>query len=174
MTSTLSLTCPSCGSILFVDELPRWLRCEQCRVEHVVKNSGSLTVLAPVEGELDRIHKGAARQASLEAIKKLNLEILDLEDELERLSKQGTPLDTVRIIGFCAITLGLVFSVLYGNANLDALSLAAVGIVLGIVLHGGTEIFGQEYFIRKTYLKKLIYKKQSNVFLHERFLFLNR
>jgi hypothetical protein len=174
LTGVLTLTCPSCGTHYRVEAQPVGLRCPQCQVEHVVKNSGNRIVLALLEGELDLMPKGAAQQVCLNAIKKLNLEILDLQAELDSLSKQGSPLDTVRLIGFCAITLGLVFSVLFGQSNLEALSLAAVGIVLGIVLHGSTELFGQSYYIRKTYLKKLIYQKQVSVFQYERFFFLNK
>lgn len=171
MTGVLILACPSCGTSISLNQQVRWTRCESCQQEHVVRSSGSMPVLAPVEPELERIQKKATRDTALFSIRALNLEILDLQAELDSLTKEGTPLDLTRAVGFSVIVLGMVYLVLFGEVNLNVMSLAAVGVALGAVLHGSTEFIGHDYYLRKTYLSRLIHKKQVQVFEYEQVIF---
>jgi hypothetical protein len=123
---------------------------------------GSHLRLAPAGRASTYIHYDNPTEVSL-AVKKVKTEILNLEADLKELSAVGSPLDTVRAIGFSVITLGLVYSFLNGAPDTSAFSFAAVGILLGIVLHGGTEFFGKDYYIRKAYLNELIKRKRQEL-----------
>jgi hypothetical protein len=167
LTGILVLACPSCGMNLSVNGQARWLRCDHCQVEHMVKQVDSLPILAPLEAELDRIQESATRKTALSAIRKLNIEILDLQTELDGITREGTPLDTTRILGVCAIVLGLAYLLIFG-----ALPLAGLGVGLGILLHASTEVIGRGYYLHKSYLKRLIFQKQVQVFEYEQVFFL--
>lgn len=162
------LTCPTCGSQLEAIEDQLKLACEKCQAEHLIKKSGKIVYICTLEQELESIQIRANRANTERMILKLNQEIHELEEELKELKSEGAPLENVRIIGLAAVTLGLLFAVIYGISNTFLMGYLAAGIVLGIALHGSTSFIGKEYYIRKMYLKELIDGKRGEIIQHEK------
>jgi predicted RNA-binding Zn-ribbon protein involved in translation (DUF1610 family) len=162
------LTCPNCGSKLEVVKDKLRFACPHCQAEHVVKRSGKIVYLCTLEQELESIQVRASRADSERTIKLLYHEIRALEAELLELKSEGAPLDNVRMIGMAAITLGLLFAVIYGISNTYVMGYLAAGIVIGIALHGSIGFIGKEYYIQKTYLKELIDKKRGEIIQYEK------
>jgi DNA-directed RNA polymerase subunit RPC12/RpoP len=168
LAEVLFLTCPNCGSKLEVIKSKLRFACPHCQAEHVVKRSGKIVYLSTLEQELESIQIRASRAESERTIMQLYQEIRALEAELQELRSEGAPLDNVRMIGMAAITLGLLFAVIYGISNTFVMGYLAAGIVLGIALHGSTGFIGKDYYIRKTYLKELIDKKRGEIIQYEK------
>jgi hypothetical protein len=156
------LKCPVCNTKLQEIKGGRTFHCEKCMTPYSLILFGSHLRLAPAGQASTHIQYDNPAEVSL-AVKKIKTEIINLEAELKELSAVGSPLDTVRTIGFSVITLGLVYSVLNGAPDSSTFSFAAIGILLGIVLHGGTEFFGKDYYIRKAYLNELIKRKRQEL-----------
>lgn len=164
------LICPSCGIHVQVKKDSKTYKCESCKGEHVVHRNGCVASLVSMEEELVKIQYGSTTGEATLAIKKLRAEIKNLEVELQELSRQGSPLDSVRAIGFGIITLFLLFAILNSSTDVSLFAFGAIGIVMGIVIHSSTELFGKNYFVRKAYLKELIQKKRAEVARQEHIL----
>ena len=85
MPDFVLLTCPSCGSELKItDEIDRFA-CNYCGNELVVKRGGGITSLKLVIDSIKDVKKGVDKTASELAIKRLEAEIKDLEDQILKL-----------------------------------------------------------------------------------------
>jgi uncharacterized protein (UPF0212 family) len=164
----VTLLCPSCGAKRKVSSAQNVYICELCQSEHILKCKEGMFVLSPLTEELALIQQQAIKKEASRAVRKLKADLQNIELELQELSKMGTPLETVRTIGFAVIALGLALSILNGLANMHAMTVAASGIVMGIMLHGSTELFGRDYYIRKDYLKKLRAQKRCELEHYEK------
>jgi len=75
----VTLACPTCGSRLQVtNDLTRFA-CGYCGNEHVVRRAGGIVALDPVTEDIRRMRVGVDKTASELAIKRLKIEIPELE-----------------------------------------------------------------------------------------------
>ncbi|MCL4561888.1 MAG: hypothetical protein M1281_14925 [Chloroflexi bacterium] len=82
----IPLTCPSCGGKLQItDDCDRFF-CEYCGIEHLAKRSGGAISLIPVVRELKGIRTNTAQMASEMAIPRVEAEIRQLENAIDRVS----------------------------------------------------------------------------------------
>jgi hypothetical protein len=167
VTDTIYLACPTCGHSLQVHTGDHHAGCCFCGGDCVVNRNGRIVTLAPVELALQALQESGERAAAEQAIKKLNAEIRNLKVLLGELSSEGSPLQTVRMIGYVVITVGLLLTMLYGLQNQTVVPMAAAGIVLAIALHGSTEFIGKDYYIQKAFLNELIEKKRSEILRYQ-------
>lgn len=158
-----TLTCPDCGSLLIIPEDASFLTCAQCGEDILFGISDGQVCLSPLFPGLEGgIPAGDWRIPAM-AIHQLKAEVKDLEVELGILIRRGGLIDLVGKAGFTAIFSGLGFAVLNGAANLPALPYGFVGLLSGILLHGGSHLVGRDYYAQKAALLKQIHNKQAEI-----------
>lgn len=84
MPDYVTLTCPSCGGKLQINNDVERFACGYCGSEHVVKRGGGVVSLAPVIDEIKKVKIGVDKTASELAIARLTTEI----EKLERMEKE--------------------------------------------------------------------------------------
>ena len=140
VTDFVTLTCPSCGAKLQItDDIERFA-CTHCGNEHIVKRAGGLVALAPVVQAIKQVRDGVDKTASELAIKRLLMEIAELEKQ-----KQHRLISSVDYIWtgvFAGLGIGFVaFCIVTWTANraLNALGHPEpeLGIIAGTVVSLG-------------------------------------
>jgi ribosomal protein S27E len=66
MTDFITLSCPSCGEKLKINECSDRVTCAACGNEHVVNRSGDIATLKPVLGNKDALHKAILYQSIID------------------------------------------------------------------------------------------------------------
>ena len=105
MTDFITLTCPSCGGQLQITNDIEVFACAHCGTQHVVRRSGGIVSLKPVEGWLQKT-------ASELAISRLEREIAELESQIEPLEEKvarlsAVPVASPSVYRFLLVWLGL-------------------------------------------------------------------
>jgi len=85
MTEFLTLTCPSCGGRLRITNDIERFACAHCGNEHIVRRGDGIVSLSPVIEGLARVQVGVDKTASELAINRLQSEIRDLVQEMNRI-----------------------------------------------------------------------------------------
>lgn len=75
----VTLSCPTCGSRLQVTSDLERFACSYCGNEHVVRRAGGIVALDPVIEDVRRVRVGVDKTASELAIKRLEIEVPQLE-----------------------------------------------------------------------------------------------
>jgi ribosomal protein S27E len=160
---SLSLNCPDCGNPLVIPENASYLTCTQCGEDHLIGTSDGQIYLSPLFPGLDgEIPTGDWRIPAM-TIHQLKAEVKDLEGQLETLTREGSLIDLARKTGFTVIFAGLGFTIANGAATLPALPYGFVGLLSGVLLHGGSRLIGRNYFTQKAALLEQIHNKQAEI-----------
>jgi len=115
MPDFITLTCPSCGGKLQVTQDIDRFACSFCGTEHIVRRSGGIVALTPVEETLIHVKTGVDKTASELAIRRLREEIQILEKERYRIINDPRYQVTsglglfLFILGIISILMGLFF-----------------------------------------------------------------
>jgi hypothetical protein len=89
MTDFISLTCPSCGGKLQITPDIERFACQNCGNEHIVRRSGGIVSIAPIEAGLSKIQAGTDKTAAELAYKRTKEEFQDMENRLENVLTVG-------------------------------------------------------------------------------------
>lgn len=158
-----TLTCPDCGSPLVIPEQASVLSCTHCGEDIFLGVSEGQICLSPLFPRLEGgIPTGDWRIPAM-AIHQLKAEVKDLEQQLESLNRHCSLIDLISKTGFTAIFTGLGVAALNSATNLPALPYGFVGLLSGILLHGGSHLVGRDYFAQKAALLEQIHNKQAEI-----------
>jgi hypothetical protein len=158
-----ALICPDCGYVLVLPENASYLTCAHCGEEHVVGISEGQICLSPlIPGLEGGIPAGDWRIPAM-TIHQLKAEIKELELQLGIVIRHGGLIDLAGKTGFTVIFAGLGFAVFNSATNLPTLPYGFVGLLSGILLHGGSHLFGREYYAQKDSLLEQIQNKQAEI-----------
>ena len=83
MSDFIALTCPSCGADLKIDSKSQTFTCGHCGKQFLVKQSGGALSIIPIVEGIRNVQTGVDKTASELAIKRLQKEIRELEDDLQ-------------------------------------------------------------------------------------------
>lgn len=124
MSDFITLSCPSCGGKLQItDDIDRFA-CAHCGSEHIVRRSGGIVSLKPVEGLLQQTASELASKRLEGEIRDLEGEIADLEPKIDRLSAIHPPVSCLMQFWVIWLILDglawvLLFSVYSAGKSLD-------------------------------------------------------
>jgi hypothetical protein len=158
-----ALTCPDCGHSLVLPEDASYLICTHCGEEHLVGVSDGQICLSPLIPGLDGGVSAGDWRIPAMTIHQLKAEVKDLELQLANLTRHGGLIDLAGKTGFTVIFAGLGFAVINGATNLPTLPYGFVGLLSGILLHGGSHLLGRDYYAQKDSLLEQIQNKQSEI-----------
>jgi DNA-directed RNA polymerase subunit RPC12/RpoP len=157
------LTCPDCGSRLILPENASLLTCPQCGEDILVGISDGQVCLSPLFPGLEGgIAAGDWRIPAM-TIHQLKAEVKDLEEQLETLSRHGGLIDLIGKAGVSAIFAGFGYAVLNSATTLAVLPYGFVGLLSGMLLHGGSHLIGRDYYAQKAALLEKIHHKQTEI-----------
>jgi hypothetical protein len=133
MAEFVTLSCPSCGAKLKIENNLKLFACSHCGNEHMVKRTEGVISLAPVVEQLKGVKTGVDKTASELAIQRLRNEIQDLEQQKNGIKGPGC----MRLM----FSIGLVGSIVIGIVIAALFSLSG-GDVVGVILIAGFIIAG--------------------------------
>jgi ribosomal protein S27E len=163
LDTTPSIICPDCGNTLVIPEDASYLTCAQCGEELLVGSSEGQVCLSPLIPGLGEGLPARDWRIPVMTIHQLKAEVKDLEQQLEAVSKHGGLIDLARKTGFTAIFAGFSYAVLHSAANLPGLPYSFVGLLSGVLLHGGSHLVGKDYYTQKAALSDQIQMKRAEI-----------
>jgi predicted RNA-binding Zn-ribbon protein involved in translation (DUF1610 family) len=151
LKETTTPTCPECGEELALIENSTLLSCPQCGIVRFIRSFPARD-LRIKEGDLPAIN-----------VHTLIGEVKILERQLQTLSDRWGLVDLVRNIGLILVLTGIGYALLSSMTSLSLLNYGVYAILSGIFLHGGSQLVGKDYYIRKAFLEELILIKQHEI-----------
>jgi hypothetical protein len=88
MSDFVTLTCPSCGGKLEITDDVERFACAHCGAEHLVRRGGGMVALQPMIDSLADVENGVDRLASEMAIVRLQQEIADIDQRIDKMDAE--------------------------------------------------------------------------------------
>ena len=167
MSDFISLTCPSCGAKLQVENGMDQVACAHCGTEHLVKRGGGTISIAPIVEQLQSVNKGVDKTASELAIKRLRDEISEIKarmptEEEGCLSKVGLGLISFGVLVFIGGLMTGDGGTILG-AILSAAAMIAIGVWMGNIETKNHESEMEPYWVA-------VQKRQNEIEQHMKIL----
>ena len=128
MPDIITLSCPSCGAKLSISRDIERFACSQCGQEHIVKRTGGMVALSPVQDSINQVGSGPDKAAAEMTILQLKKEIAELTAERDKMaSRLHRP--KINFLGIALVVLGG----LVGFSAISAYSKGSDGSVLAVI-----------------------------------------
>lgn len=133
MPDFLTLTCPTCGAKLKLNEKIHLLVCASCGNEHMVHRDGGAIYLAPIAQDVRQIRVSTDKTAAELAIPRLKAEIKAIEAEAEE-TRARNYADRVKASSLEGwLTVGMILGLLFAVGGILFLAIwfsVACGVVI--------------------------------------------
>ncbi len=140
----VTLTCPNCGGKLNITKDIDRFSCAHCGTEYIVKRGSGVVSLKPV---LEDVSKGVGSTASELALVRLEKEIPEVRDMLERVKERVKGIEDqkqtrstgkiIGVIGVALVIVGVLLLILFENISSSILVLGIFLLVAGFVMRFG-------------------------------------
>lgn len=88
-TKVLSLRCSNCGASLKISAEQEYFACGYCGTEQIVERSGGTVYLKPIIDAIRKVQVGTDKTASEMALKRLEVELSNINNDIAHLEKEG-------------------------------------------------------------------------------------
>ena len=167
MADFISLICPSCGSKLQITNQIEQFYCASCGNAYVVNRSGGIISIAPIVNGIKKVQTGVDKTASELAIKRIKLEIQDLEKDLRSAKNEKKQNINYGLnLGISGLVFFVLLLVLAGDEGIGCIGLSFLISIAGFAIAYFTYTNGDSGAIES--ISSQINQKQKELRYHQK------